>query len=192
MGKEAWQNVARLAASRPHALPLRARHVIPASTDASFPISSSPFPASKGFTLIELLVVMAIVGLAATAVLLTLPDGDAALYRQAETFGLQLRHARDEAILGMRTVEVAVTARGYGFSRRRFDGWQPLDGRAFAAVDWAPGTQPQLPRRDARMSFRFDPTGAAEPGSLVLLREGRRMQVTVDDGGEVTVDGRAR
>ena len=35
-------------------------------------------------------------------------------------------------------------------------------------------------------------TGAAEPGSLVLLREGRRMQVTVDDGGEVTVDGRAR
>ena len=147
---------------------------------------------ARGFTLVELMVALAVIGLAGAAVALTLPSTDDALVKETQTFAARLAHARDEAILGMRTVEVAVTARGYGFSRRRFDGWQPLDGRAFAAVDWAPGTQPQLPRRDARMSFRFDPTGAAEPGSLVLLREGRRMQVTVDGGGEVTVDGRAR
>ena len=147
---------------------------------------------ARGFTLVELMVALAVIGLAGAAVALTLPSTDDALVKETQTFAARLAHARDEAVLGMRTVEVAVTARGYGFSRRRFDGWQPLDGRAFAAVDWAPGTQPQLPRRDALMSFRFDPTGAAEPGSLVLLREGRRMQVTVDDGGEVTVDGRAR
>ena len=147
---------------------------------------------AHGFTLVELMVVLAVIGLAGAAVALTLPPADDVLLEEADALAARLAHARDEAILGMRTVEVAVGPRGYGFSRRRFDGWEPLGGRAFASVDWTPGTQPRLPPGEARMAFRFDPTGAAEPGSLVLLREGRRMQVTVDSGGEVTVDGSAR
>ena len=142
----------------------------------------------RGFTLVELMVALAVVGLAGAAVALTLPSSDDVLVKETQTFAARLAHARDEAIIGMRTVEVAVTSRGYGFSRRRFDGWQPLDGRAFAAVDWQPGTQPQLPRRDARKAFRFDPTGATEPAALVLQREGRYARVEVDGGGGVTVD----
>lgn len=142
----------------------------------------------RGFTLVELMVALAVVGLAGAAVALTLPSTDDVLVKEAGTFAARLAHARDEAIIGMRTVEVAVTSRGYGFSRRRFDGWQPLDGRAFAAVDWQPGTQPQLPRRDARKAFRFDPTGATEPATLVLQREGRSARIEVDGGGGVTVD----
>lgn len=145
---------------------------------------------ARGFTLVELMVALAVIGVAGAAVALTLPGDDDALAREADAFAARVGHARDEAILGMRTVEVAVSARGYAFSRRRFDGWQPLDGRAFAAVDWTPGTQPQLPRGEARLAFRFDPTGATVPGDLVLLREGRRVRVAVDGGGAVTVDGR--
>ena len=143
---------------------------------------------ARGFTLVELMVALAVIGLAGAAVAMTLPAGEDVLVREAETLGARLAHARDEAILGMRTVEVRVDGSGYGFSRRRFDGWQPLDGRAFAAVEWTPGTRPQLPRDDAGLAFRFDPTGAAEPRTLLLLREGRRARVSVDGGGEVRVD----
>lgn len=148
---------------------------------------------ARGFTLVELMVALVVVGLAGAAVALTLPGEDDALAKEAGTFAGRLGHARDEAILGMRTVEVRVTAGGYTFARRRFDGWQPLDGRAFAAVDWAPGTRPELPRNDAGIiAFRFDPTGATGPASLVLVREGRRVRVSVADGGEVDVDGDLR
>lgn len=147
---------------------------------------------ARGFTLVELMVVLAVIGLGGAAVALTLPSQDDELEEQAAAFAARLAHARDEAILGMRTIEVEVTAGGYGFARRRFDGWQPLEGRDFARVAWGPGTQAQLPRRDARLAFVFDPTGASEPRSLVLLHEGRRARVAVDGGGEVTIDVAAR
>ena len=143
---------------------------------------------ARGFTLVELMVALAVIGLAGAAVALTLPSTDDMLVKDAERFAAHLAHARDEAILGMRTVEVSVTPRGYAFSQRRLDGWRPLQGRAFAAVDWAPGTQPQLPARETRTAFRFDPTGASEPNALLLLREGRRAHIRVDAGGGVTLD----
>lgn len=147
---------------------------------------------TRGFTLVELMVALAVIGLAGATVALTLPSGDDVLAREAEVFAARLAHARDEAILGMRTVEVAVTASGYGFSRRRFEGWQPLEGRDFASIEWQAGTRPRLPRSDARLTFRFDPTGATEPATLVLLREGRSARVSVDGGGKVAIDAPVR
>lgn len=147
---------------------------------------------TRGFTLVELMVALAVIGLAGATVALTLPSGDDVLAREAEVFAARLAHARDESILGMRTVEVAVTASGYGFSRRRFEGWQPLEGRDFASIEWQAGTRPRLPRSDARLAFRFDPTGATEPATLVLLREGRSARVSVDGGGKVAIDAPVR
>ena len=86
----------------------------------------------------------------------------------------------------------AVTPRGYAFARRGFSGWTPLEGRAFAPVYWTPGTHPELPGREPRMSLVFDSTGAATPATIVLLREGRRVRVDIDDGGEVKLDAHAR
>nr|WP_255486457.1 MULTISPECIES: GspH/FimT family pseudopilin [unclassified Luteimonas] len=146
----------------------------------------------QGFTLVELMVALAVIGLAGAAVALTLPPGDDVLVEEADAFGARLAHARDEAILGMRTIEVSATARGYEFRRRRFDGWQPLDGKAFATVAWQPGTQAVLPQGHARTSVRFDPTGASEPVTLVLQREGRSARIMVDGGGGIDVDAGAR
>ena len=144
---------------------------------------------ARGFTLVELVVALAVIGLAGATVALTLPSAGDVLARDADAFAARLSHARDEAILGMRAVEVAVTARGYAFSRRRLDGWEPLEGRGFDAVDWTPGTVPALPPRASRVSFHFDPTGATQPARLLLSREGRQARIALDDSGAVTVDG---
>ncbi|MGB3392155.1 MAG: GspH/FimT family pseudopilin [Stenotrophomonas sp.] len=142
---------------------------------------------AAGFTLIELLVVVAITGLAATAVLLTLPDGNAALYRQADGFGRHLQRAQEEAILGGRSVQVGVDASGYRFSRRDFGQWQPLDAPPLKPRNWAREVSAQLPQRHERIGFRFDPTGGAEPQHLWLARGDARVEISVDPAGQVRI-----
>lgn len=148
-------------------------------------------PRAGGFTLVELLAVVALIGLATTTVLLTLPDGDAALYRQADGFGLALRRAQEEAILGGRAVRVGADAGGYRFGRQEFGRWRPLDDGPFAPRHWSEGVQAVLPQRQQSVGFRFDPTGAAEPQQLLLVHGQARVWISVDPGGQVRIDGRA-
>ncbi|WP_394004709.1 GspH/FimT family pseudopilin [Luteimonas sp. WGS1318] len=143
--------------------------------------------AQAGFTLIELLVVLVVIGLASTAVALTLPDGNAGFHRQADQFGLHLKHARDEAILGGRAMQVSVDAGGYRFSRRDFGRWQPLDDAPFSARPWADGVIAVLPERRGQLNVRFDATGAAEPQRLRLARDGLHAEIVVDAAGTVRV-----
>lgn len=145
---------------------------------------------ARGFTLLELLVAVAIAGLAATAVLLSLPDDDATLHRQADGFAQRLGHARDEAILGGRTVQVQVDAAGYRFARHDFGAWVPLEDGPFAARAWQDGVRVLLPARQDRLGFRFDPTGAAEPQAVALALGQARVEVSVDPAGKVDVHGR--
>lgn len=143
--------------------------------------------AQAGFTLIELLVVMVVIGLATTAVALTLPDGDAGFHRQADQFGLHLRRARDEAILGGRAMQVSIDAGGYRVSRRDFGRWQPLADVPFTPRAWADGVTAALPERRDQLDFRFDATGAAEPQRLRLVRDGLQAEIVVDAAGTVRV-----
>lgn len=143
---------------------------------------------AAGFTLLEVLVVVAIMGMAATVAILTLPDDDATLYRQADDFGRRLQHARDEAILGGRPVQVSVDAGGYRFARRDFGRWVPLEQGPFAQHAWDAGVQPTLPARQPRLGFRFGPTGDSEAQALLLTRGASRVQVQVGTTGEVRID----
>jgi len=128
--------------------------------------------------------VVAILGLAAGAVVLAVPDPRPAVGAEAERFAARLSRARDEAVLTNRPVAVEVTPTGYAFTA--FDGraWSALSDGPFGAEVWQPGTE-VAPGEGVR--FVFDPTGVAEPVTLTLSREGRARAVRVDGAGEVTL-----
>jgi len=140
-----------------------------------------------GFTLVELLMVVAILGLAAGAVVLSVPDPRPSVAADAERFAARLVRAREEAILSNQPVAVEVSAAGYGFAV--FDGerWSPLEAGPFASQAWTEGTSVALPGEPVRLVF--DPTGVADPATLTLSREGRSRRVTIDGAGEVSLDG---
>lgn len=143
--------------------------------------------ARAGFTLVELLMVVAIIGLAAGAVVLSVPDPKPAVAVEAERFAARLVRAREEAILGGKSVGVETTARGYEFST--FDGetWTPLTDGPFGPETWAEGSI--VSPSGAPVRVVFDPSGVADPATLTLARDGRSRTVAVDGAGEVRVDG---
>ena len=140
-----------------------------------------------GFTLVELLMTVAIIGLAAGAVVLSMPDPRPAVGAEAERLAARLSSARDEAILSNRAVAVETTGAGYAFST--FDGlhWTPLTEGPFGPETWQEGTVLVGLTEPSRITF--DPAGMADPAVLTLAREGRAMRVTVDGAGQVRVDG---
>ena len=60
--------------------------------------------------------VVAIIGLAAGAVVLSVPDPRPSVAAEAERFAARLSRAREESILTNRPVAVEATSAGYGFS----------------------------------------------------------------------------
>ena len=147
--------------------------------------------ARQGFTLVELLMVVAIMGLAAAAVVLAVPDPRPPVGDEAERFAARLVRAREEALLTNRAVAVEATATGYAFSS--FDGvqWSPLTDGPFGEERWAEDTaaRPEGLPEDAPLRVVFDPTGVADAASLTLSRGPRAVTVAVDAAGEVRVDG---
>ena len=143
----------------------------------------------SGFTLVELLMVVAIMGLAAAAVVLSVPDPRPPVGDEAERFAARLVRAREEALLTNRAVAVEATAEGYAFSS--FDGvqWSPLTDGPFGQEAWAEDTaaRPEGQPADAPLRVVFDPTGVAEAASLTLSRGPRAVTVAVDAAGEVRV-----
>jgi general secretion pathway protein H len=152
---------------------------------ASRRAASGGAPDRAGFTLVELLMVVAIIGLAAGAVVLSVPDPRPSVAEDAERFAARLSRAREEAILTNRPVEVEATPAGYGFLV--FDGarWSALVEGPFGPETWTAGTR--LEPSDVRIVF--DPTGVAEPAVLTLTRDHNSRTVTVDGAGEVTLNG---
>ncbi|WP_298743168.1 GspH/FimT family pseudopilin [uncultured Brevundimonas sp.] len=139
-----------------------------------------------GFTLVELLMTVAIIGLAAGAVVLSVPDPRPSVAEDAERFAARLSRAGEEAVLTNRPIAVEATAAGYGFSA--FDGiaWSTLDEGPFGPARWNEGVS-MSPAGPVRVVF--DPTGVAEPATLTLSRDGRAARIDVDGAGEVTIDG---
>ena len=146
--------------------------------------SASAKGTRAGFTLVELMMTLVVIGLAAGAVVLSMPDPRPAVGETAERFAARLVRAREEAILTNRIVAVSADASGYEVAG--FDGaeWIHLTG-PFTRQPWDEGVV--APRRPVRIVF--DATGGAEPAEVPLSRDGRTVAVQVDAAGEVTIDG---
>ena len=136
-----------------------------------------------GFTLVELMMTLVVIGLAAGAVVLSMPDPRPAIGATAERFAARLVRAREEAILTNRIVAVSADADGYDFAGFDGAGWTPLNG-PFTRQSWDEGVV--APRRPVRIVF--DATGGAEPAEVSLSRDGRAVAIQVDAAGEVTID----
>ena len=145
-----------------------------------------------GFTLTELLVVLAIVGLLGSFVLIAVPDSGRSLVDEAESFAARLVHAKEEAVLTNRTIEVRVTQQGYDFDMRRGGERQALDQRPFGPVAWSRDTTATLSTADERSRIVFDSTGIATPAEIDLFRVNVRLRVIVDAVGNVKIDARGR
>ena len=132
----------------------------------------------SGFTLIELMVVIVIIGLAAAAVVLAMPDPGGSVQAEAERFAARAKAARDSAIIESRPVALTVNAAGYDFARRSRGEWRPS-----AHHRWAQGTAVEV----AGPGTRFDSTGLAEPLYVTLRRGEQLVSVVIGQDGNIDV-----
>ena len=135
----------------------------------------------NGFTLVELMVVLVIIGLAATAVVLAMPEPGGSLQAEAERFAARAKAARDAAIVESRPIALSIDAGGYAFARRAGGEW-----RFDARHDWAEGTAAEAAGTSGART-RFDSTGLAEPLHLTLRRGERAIAVDIGQDGSVHV-----
>lgn len=142
---------------------------------------------ARGFTLVELMVVLAILALAATAVVLTMPGEEQGVRREADRLAARLAAARDVAVIEGRSVAVHLAPSGYGFERRVEGVWQALPGRAFAQRAWPPGVTFATADGQGAARILFDRVGTSPAAQAVTLTGGgARAIVRVSATGEVS------
>ncbi|MCX7283012.1 MAG: GspH/FimT family pseudopilin [Novosphingobium sp.] len=147
--------------------------------------SAQKHPARNGFSLVEMMVVLLVMGLLATAAVLTMPGDERRLRQEAERFAARTLAARDEAIIGARPVSLVVSERGYYFERHMQGQWQPLPGKGFDLTGWAEGTTASA----ARQRVVFDTLGlASSEAAIRLTRDGKALVVQLRRDGKVTLD----
>ena len=140
-----------------------------------------------GFTLVELMVVLALIGLAAAAVVLTMPPTGGGATVQATRFAARVAALRDSAVIGGRSHGLWVTASGYGFEQRVAGQWQPLEDARLARADWDAGTAVTI-NGAAQGRLAFDRVGLPTQAMRIeFTAGGTAASVAIDAAGEVSV-----
>ena len=142
--------------------------------------------AENGFTLVELMVVIGIIGLAAAAVVVAMPDPRGSLRADAERFAARARAAQDAAVIEAHDIALDVRADGYGFERLDHGRWRPLAATPFADQRWAGGAT-ALVGDAGRARVIFDTTGAGAPLDVTLVRDAERIRIHLDTDGTIRV-----
>lgn len=170
--------------------PINQRGFTPLKRSAVNGFTSLKRSAVNGFTLIELMVVITIIGIAAAAVVLMMPDPRGRVRDDAERFAARTRAAHDAAIIDARPVSLWVTAGGYGFDERVAGSWRAVGDKPLTVAQWTTGVTAAPSAADGRDRVIFDPTGMADrPLTVRLSRDGATVTVSVATNGAVRVDG---
>jgi general secretion pathway protein H len=148
---------------------------------------------ANGFTLVELLVVVFLIGLAATAVVLSLPGKKSVLRDDAERMAARIAAARDEAVLQSVPMAIWFRPSGYGFEQRRAGQWQPAKGKSFQQINWTNGTQiasvgggGAADTKQTRLVF--DQAGLpSAPVNLTMRNNDAALAVDVSASGDVSL-----
>ncbi|WP_260582345.1 GspH/FimT family pseudopilin [Sphingopyxis sp. PET50] len=141
----------------------------------------------RGFTLVELMVVLAILALAATAVVMTIPGDEQSVRSEADRLAARLAAARDIAVIEGRSVSVNFAPSGYGFERRVGGEWQSLPGRSFRQRNWPSDVRFAAGNGQDAARILFDRVGTSPtPQAIVLSGGSAREVVRVSATGEVS------
>jgi general secretion pathway protein H len=144
----------------------------------------------NGFTLVEMMIVIAVMGLLAGVIVLTVGSPGAGPKDAATHLASRIAAARDQSILTGRPISAWISASGYGFDQLRDGRWETLDQKPFETSDWGPGMQVGLTAAAAsRARVQFDSLGVADQAlAMRLSRAGESAAVRIAANGEVTVE----
>lgn len=142
--------------------------------------------AQSGFTIAEVLIVMALIGLAARAVVLVLPNDSQALRQEVETFAARIKAAQDIAILNNKPLFGVVDGFGYRFEERRRGAWEPAISAAVQPATWSEETQVLL-SQGGRARIQLSALGAITPTQFNFSRGDARLSVVLDFDGAIEV-----
>ncbi len=110
----------------------------------------------SGLTLVEILVALAIIGLLAGVVILTLPAEQSTTRQQAFELGRQMKAAYELSVTAGQLVAMDVTETGYEFQLYGRDGWQLLV---------VPGSRPESLSSDRETLFDLSGADLIKPGT---------------------------
>lgn len=143
--------------------------------------------AANGFTLVELMVVLFLIGLAATAVVMTVGATSRNAGSQAEQFAARVAALRDRAVVESRSFAFWVRPSGYGFEKREGGLWQPIDAKPFQTTDWRAPLSANMQGAGV-IRIAFDANGLpSAPMDMTLSGGATPLQIKLDAAGSVNV-----
>jgi len=154
-----------------------------------------------GFTMVEILAALAIMGMMASVVVMTLPGDDRAFRNEVKQLAARLEMAAEESIVTGRSLGFAISNDGYSFQQISNGAWAEIEqNRVFGRHDWSGATfvdfdrSTFFPREEEETEdseaktvtplMSFDPTGLAAQFSIRLER-GESRYVLRGEGREV-------
>ena len=162
------------------------------SIDASHMPGTTARHPSSGFSLIEILVVVAIIGVLALVVTLSISgSADRQMRREAERFGALMGQACEQAELSGREIGVVVDEGGYAFRLLSGTDWLdfPEDG-ALRPRRWIDGLRVELSREGRPVDFVAANDAAPQ---LVCFSSGERtpfaLTLALGDAGRYRISG---
>jgi general secretion pathway protein H len=163
---------------------------------------SKPPAECTGFSLVEMLVVVAVVGLLASVVVLTLPTMGGAAHEDARRFAARAQVAAQESIISGKPIGLSVDNKAYRFYRFRNGQWQVTDASgSLAEAKWdddvllsvqppmpALPTDPETSQQSYAPGVVFSPIGGVTPFRVSVTAGSQRYIVASTPRGDITLE----